>query len=80
MSEFLTFGLVEMASDVQMHSIANTFIGKKIEVVFDFLTYARETGFPFSYAEVECLNQANEPSIEIERASNLDNYLSFGAK
>ena len=53
---------------------------KKSKSVFDFLTYSRETGFSFSYAEVECLDRANEPSKKIERVSKLDNSLSFGAK
>ena len=54
--------------------------GKKSKSVFDFLTYSRETGFSFSYGEVVNLFRANEPSNEIDRVSNLDNFLSFGAK
>ena len=54
--------------------------GKKSKSVFDFLTYSRETGFSFSYAEVECVDQANEPSNEIERVSKFDNSLSFDTK
>ena len=48
--------------------------------VFDFLTYSRETGFSFSYAEVEALLGAIEASNEIDRVSKFDNSLSFGAK
>ena len=48
--------------------------------VCDFLTYSRETGFSFSYAKVVALDRPNEPSNEIDRVSNLDNSLSFGAK
>ena len=54
--------------------------GKKLKSVFDFLTYSRETGFSFSYAEVGALLGANEPSNEIDRVSKFDNSLSFGAK
>ena len=52
--------------------------GKKS--VFDFLTYSRETGFSFSYAEVSELIRAIEASNEIIRVSKFDNSLSFGAK
>ena len=48
--------------------------------MFDILTYSRETGFLFSYAEVECLDPGNEPSNEIDRVSRFDNALSLGAK
>ena len=51
-------------------------IGKKV----DLLTYSRETGFSFSYAEVEDLHRANEPSNEMDRVSKSNNSLSFGAK
>ena len=54
--------------------------GKKSKSVFDFLTYLRETGFSFSYAEVEGNDRPNEPSNEIDRVSKFDNSLSFGAK
>ena len=54
--------------------------GKKSKSVFDFLTYSRETGFSFSYEEVEHLHQANGPSNEIDRVSKFNNSLSFGAK
>ena len=54
--------------------------GKKSKSVFDFLTYSRETGFLFSYAEVEGLLGANEPSNETDRVSKFDNSLQFGAK
>ena len=48
--------------------------------MFDILTYLRETGFLFSYAEVPALLGANGPSNEIDRVSKFDNSLSFGAK
>ena len=48
--------------------------------VFDFFTYSRETGFSFSYAEVEELHRPNKASNEIDRVSEFDNSLSFGAK
>ena len=54
--------------------------GKKSKSVFDFLTYSRETGFSFSYEEVEHLHRANGPSNEIDRVSKFNNSLSFGAK
>ena len=54
--------------------------GKKSKSVFDFLTYSRETGFSFSYAEVEHLFRLNVASNEIDRVSKFDNSLSFGAK
>ena len=54
--------------------------GKKSKSVFDFLTYSREIGFSFSYAEVAGLDRAIVASNEIDRVSNLDNSLSFGAK
>ena len=54
--------------------------GKKSKSVFDFLTYSRETGISFSYAEVPALLGANGPSNEIDRVSKFDNSLSFGAK
>ena len=50
--------------------------GKKSKSVFDFLTYSRETGFSFSYAEVVLIELSNE----IDRVSKSDNSLSFGAK
>ena len=53
--------------------------GKKSKSVFDFLTYLRETGFSFSYAEVSELLRAIGPSDEIDRVSKFDNSLSFGA-
>ena len=54
--------------------------GKKSKSVFDFLTYSRETGFSFSYAEVEHLHRPIGASNEIDRVSKFDNSLSFGAK
>ena len=57
-----------------------TLSGKKLKSVFDFLTYLRETGFSFSYEEVEDLHRPNEPSNEIDRVSKFNNYLSFSAK
>ena len=57
-----------------------TLSGKKSKSVFDFLTYLREKGFLFSYAEVEDLHRANEASNEIDRVSKFNNSLSFGAK
>ena len=54
--------------------------GKKSKSVFDFLTYSRETGFLFSYGEVEGLHQPKPPSNEIDRVSKFNNSLSFGAK
>ena len=48
--------------------------------VLDFLTYSRETGFLFSYAEVEGNDRPIVASNEIDRASKFDNSLSFGAK
>ena len=54
--------------------------GKKLESVFDFLTYSRETGFSLSHEEVEGLIRAIGPSNEIDRVSKFDNSLSFGAK
>ena len=53
---------------------------KKSKSVFDFLTYSRETGFSFSYAEVVHLFRLNVASNEIDRVSKFDNSLSFGAK
>ena len=37
-------------------------------------------GGKFPYEKVGELDRANEPSNEIDRVSNLDNSLSFGAK
>ena len=54
--------------------------GKKSKSVFDFLTYSRETGFSFSYAEVGNLHRPIGASNEIDRVSKFDNSLSFGAK
>ena len=54
--------------------------GKKSKSVFDFLTYSRETWFSFSYEEVGNLFRPIVASNEINRVSNLDNSLSFGAK
>ena len=48
--------------------------------VFDFLTYSRETGFLFSYAEGKCLDRPSEPSNKIDRVSKFDNSLLFGTK
>ena len=48
--------------------------------VLDFLTYSRETGFSFSYEEVEALLGLIGASNEIDRVSKFDNSLSFGAK
>ena len=45
-----------------------------------FLTYSRETGFSFSYEEVEGLDRPIGASNEIDRVSKFDNSLSFGAK
>ena len=60
-----------------LKSISTQFwLGKKLKSVFDFLTYLRETGFSFSYGEVENLHRPNE----IDRVSKFDNSLSFGAK
>ena len=44
------------------------------------MTHSRETGFLFSYEEVEGLLRAIEASNEIDRVSKFDNSLSFGAK
>ena len=57
-----------------------TLLGKKSKSVFDFLTYSRETGFSFSYEEVEGLDRPIGASNEIDRVSKFDNFLSFGAK
>ena len=54
--------------------------GQKSKSVFDFLTYLRETGFSFSYGEVEGLFRLIGPSNEIDRVSKFDNSLSFGAR
>ena len=54
--------------------------GKKSKSVFDFLTYSRETGFSYSYEEVQNLHRAIAPSDEIDRSIEFDNSLSFGAK
>ena len=53
---------------------------KKLQSVFGFLTYSRETRFLFSYEEAVALDQANELSNEIDRVSKLDYSLSFGTK
>ena len=53
---------------------------KNSKSVFDFLTYSRETGFSFSYEEVENLHRPIEPSKDIDRVSESNNSLSFGAK
>ena len=53
---------------------------KKSESVFDFLSYSRETRFPFSHAKVVGLNRAIEAFNEIDRVSKFDNFLSFGPK
>ena len=60
--------------------LVDSLSGKKSKSVFDFLTYSRETGFSFSYAEVAGLDRANVASNEIDRVSKFDNSLSFGAK
>ena len=39
-----------------------------------------QSGFSFSYAEVENLYQQNAPSNEIDRVIKFDNSVSFGAK
>ena len=54
--------------------------GKKSKSVFDFLTYSRETGFSFSYAEAGNLHRPIGASNEIDRVSKFDNSLSFGTK
>ena len=46
--------------------------GKKSKSVFDFLTYSRETGFSFSYAEVEALLGAIGASNEIDRVRKFE--------
>ena len=74
------FALFQYYKEILYIIIMITLSGKKSKSVFDFLTYSRETWFSFSYAEVEELNQVNEPSNEIDRVSKFDNSLSFGAK
>ena len=54
--------------------------GKKSKSVFNFLTYSRETWFSFSYKKVAGLDRPIGPSNEIDRVSEFDNSLSFGAK
>ena len=44
----------------------------------DFLTYSRETWFPFSYGEVLELIGLIVASKEIEKVSKFNNSLSFG--
>ena len=66
--------------DLVKDSLVVLLSGKKSKSVFDFLTYSRETGFSFSYEEVEGLDRPNELSNEIDRVSKFDNFLSFGAK
>ena len=61
-------------------SIYSLSSGKNLKSVFDFLTYSREMGFSFSYAEVVALHRPNVASNEINRVSKFDNSLSFGAK
>ena len=53
---------------------------EKLKSVFDFMTYSRETGFSFSYAEVVTLIGLIGASNEIDTVSKFDNSLSFGAK
>ena len=48
--------------------------------VFDFLTYSRETWFSFSHEIVERLIRVIGASNEIDRLSEFDNSLPFGAK
>ena len=50
---------------------------KSLTSVFDFLTYAREIGFSFSYEEVKGVYQPIAPSDEIDEVSKFDNILSF---
>ena len=66
--------------DILLPAFSMSLSGKKSKSVFDFLTYSRETGFSFSYAEVEHLFRLNVASNEIDRVSKFDNSLSFGAK
>ena len=54
--------------------------GKKSKLVFDFLTYSRETGFSVSYEEISELIRPNVASDKINRISKFDNSFSFGAK
>ena len=65
---------------VQFKVIKGISSGKKSKSVFDFLTYSRETGFSFSYAEVVNLTGLNEPSNEIDWVIEFDNSLLFDAK
>ena len=51
-------------------------VGKKVEVSLRLF----ETWFSFSYGKVENLIRLIGASNEIDRVSNLDNSLSFGAK
>ena len=46
----------------------------------DFLTYSRETWFPYSYGKVEELIWLIEASDETGMVSKFNNSLSFGAK
>ena len=55
----------------------DTLSGKKSKSVFDFLTYSRETGFSFSYEEVEGLDRPIGAFNEIDSVSKFDNSLSL---
>ena len=63
-----------------MFDVGLWLIGKKSKSVFDFLTYSRKTWFSFFYAKVASLIRLIGPSNEIDRVSEFDNSLSFGAK
>ena len=74
------FALFQYYKEILYIIIMITLSGKKSKSVFDFLTYSRETWFSFSYEKVGHLFRAIGASDEIDRVSNLDNSLSFGAK
>ena len=73
---FCNFEIIKLCDYIQL----NLIVGKKSKSVFDSLTYSREKGFSFSYAEVSELIRLIGASDENDRVSKFDNSLSFGAK
>ena len=71
---------LHLSSFLQFPTSDYVWWGKKSKLVFNFLTYSRETWLSFSYGIVGNLFRLIEPSNEIDRVSKFDNSLSFGAK